>query len=61
MRVEAERDALAAALADIAGGECWQTRCPDEDDLCDTCTARKALGLLPAGSDGGTVTGGGVL
>lgn len=41
-----ERDALAAALADIAGGECWQTHCPD-GDLCDVCTARKALGTLP--------------
>lgn len=41
----AERDALAAALADIAAGECWQTRCPD-GDLCDVCTARKALGML---------------
>lgn len=40
-----ERDALAAALADIAAGECWQTRCPD-GDLCDVCTARKALGML---------------
>lgn len=44
-RLRAENDALAAALDDIAGGECWQTRCPD-GDLCDVCTARKARGRL---------------
>ena len=44
-RVAAQRDRYRAALEDIAGGECWQTRCPD-GDLCDTCTARKALGRL---------------